>query len=321
MNYYDERLKELREQMASKNRLETVLKELRKQQKELSEKVDELESKKLAEQADVERLEGRSLANFFYCVVGKMDDKLTREKQEAYEAAVKYDAAYRELKAVEEDIQASELAFGRVRRSEEQYQAALKEKMEAVKASDIPEAAEIIKLEERIAHLESQEKEISEAISAGQSAKYHVESILSSLSSAEGWSTWDLLGGGLVADVAKHGHLDEAQDQVERLQVALRRFKTELADVSVQADMKVSIDGFLRFADYFFDGLFADWAVRDRIRESQSQVQKTGQQVEALLSKLTAMHSAAKAEHDNLKRRLKELVLGAQLNSSSEGSP
>jgi len=35
--------------------------------------------------------------------------------------------------------------------------------------------------------------------------------------------------------------------------------------------MQVNVDGFLRFADYFFDGLFADWAVLDRINQSQEQ--------------------------------------------------
>ena len=101
---YDERLNELQEQIASKNRLETVLKALRKQQEELEEKVAELECKKWKEQADVECMEKRSLTNFFYYVVGKMDEKLTAERQEAYQAAVSYDVACKELEAVKKDI-------------------------------------------------------------------------------------------------------------------------------------------------------------------------------------------------------------------------
>ena len=42
------------------------------------------------EQLDVERLERRSLTNYFYQVVGKLDDKLTKEKKEAYEAKLAY---------------------------------------------------------------------------------------------------------------------------------------------------------------------------------------------------------------------------------------
>ena len=37
-----------------------------------------------------------------------------------------------------------------------------------------------------------------------------------------------------------------------------RRFKTELADVEITADLQITVDGFLKFADFFFDGLFTD---------------------------------------------------------------
>ena len=66
-------------------------------------------------------------------------------------------------------------------------------------------------------------------------------------------------------------HFDE--ELRELLQGTLRAFKTELTDVEVIADMQVNIDGFLRFADYFFDGLFADWSAMKRISQAQGQVQ------------------------------------------------
>ena len=89
---YDEQLKQLRQQVSRKGHLNAMLKELVPQQRQLKERVVELESIKLNEQADVNRLEGRSLAAFFYNVVGKMDEKLDQERREAYAAAVKYDA-------------------------------------------------------------------------------------------------------------------------------------------------------------------------------------------------------------------------------------
>ena len=118
-------------------------------------------------------------------------------------------------------------------------------------------------------------------------------------------------GGGLLADMAKHSHLDEAQGAIERLQSQLRRFKTELADVTIHADMQVNVDGFLRFADYFFDGLFADWAVMDKISQSQSQVQSTKNQIDSVLSRLNSMMSAAEREQAQTKSKLDALVLEA----------
>ena len=313
MRQYDDELKELQQQAAMKNRLETILKELKKQREALQDRVDGLATIKEKEQLDVERLERRSLTNYFYQVVGKLDDKLTEEKQQAYQAAVKYDTTFGELQAVEAEIRAKELEYGRVRRSNERYQEVLKEKQEAVILSGVPEAAEILRLEAQITSLDVQFKELNEAISAGKRAEQIADGILGSLSSAEGWGTWDLIGGGLIADMAKHSHLDEAQGQVERLQGALRKFKTELTDVEIIADMQVNIEGFLRFADYFFDGLFADWSVMNRISEAQSQVKKVKGQISSLLDKLNRACASVKSEQTTAKSRLQELVKKAVL--------
>ena len=313
MAYYDEQLKTLQAKIARFKQLSSMIKELRSQRDTLSARVRELEAIKLEEQADVDRLEGRSLAAFFYNVIGKMDEQLNKERQEAYAARVKFDAAARELEAVENDLRRCESEYNELRGCEKQYEATLKEKATAVKAAGGANAEEILKLEERNAFLESQKKELREASSAGNSALSTARQVLDSLGSAESWGTWDLLGGGLLADMAKHSHLDEAQGAIEHLQSQLRRFKTELADVTIHADMQVNVDGFLRFADYFFDGLFADWAVMDKISQSQSQVQSTKSQIESVLSRLNSMMSAVEQEQAQVKNKLDALVLNAQL--------
>ena len=311
MTYYDEKLKALQEKISRSRQLTSMLKELRGQRDTIAARVRELEAIKMDEQADVDRLEGRSLASFFYNVIGKMDERLNKEREEAYAARVKYDAAARELEAIDGDIQRCESELSGLRGCEREYEETLREKANAVKSEGGARAEEILKLEERHAYLESQKKELREAISAGNSARSTAESVLSSLDSAEGWGTWDLLGGGLLADMAKHSHLDEAQGAIERLQSQLRRFKTELADVTIHADMQVNVDGFLRFADYFFDGLFADWAVMDKISQSQSQVQSTKNQIDSVLSRLNSMMSAAEREQAQTKSKLDALVLEA----------
>lgn len=313
MTYYDEKLQQLQEQMARSKQLEAMIKELRNQRDSLTAQVRELESIKLEEQADVDRLEGRSLAAFFYNVIGKMDEQLDKERQEAYAARVKYDAAARELEGVEADLRRYESELSALRGCEHRYDEVLKEKADAIKAAGGSNGEEILKLEERNAFLESQKKELQEAISAGNAALSTTQQVLSSLDSAEGWGTWDLFGGGLVADLAKHSHLDEAQGAIEQLQSQLRRFKTELADVTIQADLQVNVDGFLRFADYFFDGLFADWAVLDKINQSQSQVQNTKSQIASVLSRLDSMMRTLEQEQVQIKSKLDTLVRDAQL--------
>lgn len=308
MSVYDEELRALREQMERKRQLDAMLKDLRGQQQELTARVSELEKVKLEEQADVDRLEGHSLAAFFYGVIGKMDEKLTQERQEAYAARVKYDAAVWELSAVKEDLERKETEYRRLEGCEGRYAQVLREKREVLKAAGGETAEAILELEERLADLRGQRKELDEAVSAGRTALATADQILNSLDSAHGWATWDLLGGGLVADLAKHSHLDSAQAAVEQLQVELRRFKTELADVTIDADLQVSIDGFLRFADYFFDGLFVDWAVMDRINQSQAAVEEARGRITAVLDRLNAMSDGAERESAETRERLDALV-------------
>ena len=108
MIHYNDELKEFHSKVARKKHLEVVLQDLWAQEQELVPKVAELEQIKMDEQEDVERLEGGSLATFFYSVVGKMDEKLDKERQEAYMASVKFDAAVRQLETVEYEIEKSE---------------------------------------------------------------------------------------------------------------------------------------------------------------------------------------------------------------------
>ncbi len=264
------------------------------------------------EQEDVEKLEGRSLANYFFQVVGKLDDKLDQERREAYAAKVKLDAAERELAGIESDISEIQTQLNEIRAAEVQYKEELEKKRAMLKASSTAAADQIIEIEQKIAALEAQKKEIKEAISAGYSARSTADRILSELESADGWNTWDMFGGGgIITHMAKHSHLDEAQDLVSELQSKLRRFKTELADIQITANMQVNIDGFLRFADYFFDGLFADWAVGDKISQSMNSVSSTKSQISRTLDKLNEMEKAADRGIASLKQQLDELIVKA----------
>ena len=304
---FDE-LRRLRGDIERKRRLELMVSDLTVQQAELAEKVRHLEAQKRGEEADVERLEGHSLAALFYGLIGKSEEKLDKERREAAEARVRYDAASRELASVEEDLLRRRAELAELEGCEQRFERALDAKAAELKATGGSAADAILRLEEREAACEHQDRELGEAIAAGAEALATADDILSSLGSAGGWATFDLLGGGLLADLGKYAHLDEAQRMIEELQVQLRRFKTELVDVSVGADFQVGIDGFLRFADFFFDGLIADWAVMDRISSSEEQMQNTRDQIQAVLDTLERMRASNSAELASIQSELNELI-------------
>ena len=67
-----------------------------------------------------------------------------------------------------------------------------------------------------------------------------------------------VFGGGLIATHLKHDALDESENYLHNAQIALQRFQNELLDVQDMStkSLAVETDGFVKFADYFFDDIF-----------------------------------------------------------------
>lgn len=309
MKYFNEELCRLQEQVTKKAHYESVLRNLYDQQRELQDKVRKLNQIRWSENQDVEKLEGFSLAALYYFVIGKKDEMLDKERAEAYAAQVKYDAAQAELNAVAEEIVKVRETLLSLSGSEQEYEKLKGEKKAAVKQSGSPEAEKILQMEEKISGLENQLREIGEAQAAGSEALRLAERIVSSLDKAKGWGTWDVIGGSLVSDIAKYSHLNEAQRNVEDLQIKLRKYRTELADVTVEADIQVGIGGLLNFADYFFDSLLVDWTVLSKITKSRSQAEMTRKKISMMQFKLNERKQSVECECENKRAELDEFIL------------
>lgn len=314
MNYYDSELQRMQKEIIEKKRLSAQLSDLLLQQAELEQKVTELGKVKQEEQEDVDRLQKGSLAVFFYKATGKIDEKLSKEQAEAYAAAVKYAAAERELEGVNYDIAECRRRLSELQWIEREYQRMIEEKAKQIKAENGPVVEQILQLERQIFFLQNQKKEIDEAINAGQAARSISQKILGDLQSAKDWGTWDMIGGGLITDMMKYDKLNSAQSNVQDLQTALRYFRTELADVKegISADIHLEIGDFLHFADYFFDGLFTDWMVYDRISESKTRAENTCRQIETVLEKLHILLDENAEEQERLAEELEEKIVSAK---------
>ena len=91
------------------------------------------------------------------------------------------------------------------------------------------------------------------------------------------------------------------------------RVKTELADVEITADLQVTVDSFLKFADFFFDGLFADWAVLDHINQAQSRVENTKGQIKRVLALLKKMREDIDVQIADEKEKQEQLAVETEL--------
>lgn len=309
MTSYSDQLLELQVQIAEKEHIETKLHNLRTQKEDLEYSVSKLSYEKTLENEDVENLEGGSLLGFILRLTGGYEKRLSKEQQEAYAATVKYDTAVSELEAVELDIRHCEGELARIRSREREYEKLLKKRKEALAQSDTPAGKEIRRLQDIIASQTARKKELLEAIEAGNRAKGIADQIGEHLSEASSWGTFDLLGGGLLSDLAKHDHIDQAQKLVEALQVQLRRFNTELADVNQRIDATpVVIDSFTKFADFFFDDIFSSLSVSKKIDTSIGNLNQTRLQIERMLDRLQPMLAQTELNIKNAQFALENLV-------------
>ena len=310
MTNNNEKLVELYEKVAKKKKAEVELEDLIIQEEELSVKVEGLKDRKDIEQRDVERIEGRSLAAFFYNVIGKREEKIEKEKKEAYEAAVKYDAVAKEYESVKSGIEQRKAIVEELKFCEYEYKKAMDEAIKSISESGNINAREVMKLNENMNYLKAQNRECNEAIAAGEKAIEKALDVKANLDSASSWNTWDIFGGGgFITHMAKYDHLDDAQEKIEKLQVKLSQFKTELTDVNISSDIKVEIDGFTRFVDYFFDNIFTDWEVGGKIDDSISQIETTIENINKVIEELEEMKSSNIEKIDELNESIEKIVL------------
>ena len=310
MKYFNDELQKLQEQTARKKHLESTLKGLYDQQRELQDHLRELKQIYWEENADVEKLEKFSLAGLYYLITNRKEEMLNKERQEAYTARLKCDTAQAELDAITDEIQNTRALISELSGCEEQFVKLKNEKKEAIKQSETSDAAKILELEEAIAGCENQIKEIREAYTVGSEALRLADEIIRSLDKAKGWGTWDTFaGGGLVSDIAKHSHLNTAQRLVGDLQSKLRKYKTELMDVQISADVEVGVSGFLNFADYFFDSILVDWTVLNKITKSKSQAEATRNKISLLQYKLNDLKASKERERDQKRSEVDQIIL------------
>ncbi len=310
-NDINQEMEELQQQIFRRNKLKNMLAELRNQRRTASDKTDELKHSLDQENEDVEKLESKNLTHLFYSVLGKLGEQVEKEKQEALAAKLKYDQAIREIEQIDQQIHQCEKESAEYFNCQRQYDALYEKKKQLLMEANSETAQQLLDIAHQLDAVKNNQKEIKEAIHAGNEVSSHIERALESLDKAEGWGTYDLLGGGLIADLAKHSHIDDAKGEADQIQWKLSQFRTELADVKIYNDIHFETDGFGKFADFFFDGLIADWCMQSRINESADSIRRVQEQVRTVLFKLKTMEDAEAKHILELEGKRNRLITGA----------
>ncbi|GAA5416685.1 hypothetical protein Pryu01_01723 [Paraliobacillus ryukyuensis] len=295
-----EKVRELEKYKKALNKVEAEYDQLVLQENRYRKKLEE-------EKVDVEKLEGVSLTSLFVTLVGKKDDRLLKEKEEVLAAQLRFEEAKAAKQEVYQELMTLKKQISDIADAPSRYQKMLNEKQEVLIHKQ--ETPQLLQLNETIADLQADQKEIEEAYEAGLNAKLALKRALNYLEKAGNWGTVDLFGGGLISTSIKHGHMDDARNEVRYAQQLLRKFARELDDIGTKFSADVSISGGLTFMDYFFDGVIADWMVQDKIHRSQEQVNQMYQQTSHTLAKLDELRKDTKATLVKSKQHWEQVIL------------
>ncbi|WP_162799391.1 hypothetical protein [Nocardioides sp. 616] len=255
-----------------------------------------------SETDDVAKLESLSMTRILAGLRGTRDADLSREQAEVQ--AAQYAAAETDARRVSAQAEVDDLVrrLGSFQDSEHRRAELLAQREREIAADPGSGAtqARLTEMASRQGALDAELVQLDEALSAADAARRALGEAAGELGSAGDWATYDtFLGGGVFADLAKHNRLDRAGAQMRHADAALRHLATELADVQLAAVGEVGVPELTRTLDIWFDNIFSDWAVRDRIKEASARVNHLRATVDALgheLARRRAGVQAAQAE-------------------------
>ena len=264
------------------------------------------------EQADVDRLQGRSLGNYILQLTQQMDKRQQKEETELIQARRRLDELSQERDYLQRELTGLEKDILTAQQADRQWQTGLRIRAAWLERPEnaVP-AAEYHRLQDQLRQAQSQVTEIEQARAVAVRAAATAEAMADQLNSAESWGTYDIwFKGGIVSHLAKYDHIDAATDLMAQLTAQLGDLKRELADIRLSGS-EFSLNEYssgTRALDYFFDNIFTDWSVRDRIRADQETVGEIRGQLHRLERDLDNRLAAAQDEIRQMAARQEQFL-------------
>ena len=305
INAINEEILKLKEKLREHGKVETLAREIEtelRNKKVLRQSLKQTLSK---EGNDLERLEKNTINSIFLNLVGKREERIELEKEELHLARLKYEECEDQIIQLEKDKKEANSLLLEYHKMNKDLARLIKEKEEILIKEGGEDGLNLKNKLVKIDELKVDIKEVKEAINASKDAIDSLNRVGDSLRSAKNWGTWDLLGGGLIANIGKHSALDKANQMAREVQFKLRTLRKELQDVNEFTDIQVELSGFATFADFFLDGIIADWFV-------QSKINTANKNVDTAVSRIQMIMADLNRNLIHLEHQLKDLEYGVK---------
>lgn len=293
----------IRHRLAKIESLKSYQEELYEQIKQNAINLAEAEAIAEKENRDVEKLKHASLSSILAWFAKDKEERLMKEEQEALRAMI-------HLKQLQEEQIVLQQEQDKIN-MEIDLEDALREalarlvKQEALKS---PQGTRAKEFYDQLEKEQLLEKELQEAISASYIVTDSLREAIHELDSASNWGIMDIAGGGMIASMAKHSHVDNAQKQIEEIKQDMRRFQKELHDVSDIELPNVVMERWLSLSDIFFDNFFMDFMVQSKINHHRDQLKDILVQICDLQNFLLDQNNECMERQIDLKEQIEKIT-------------
>jgi chromosome segregation ATPase len=285
--------------------------DLQARQDHLGNELGALQAQYQIDQKDVDRLEHMSLTRVIAALKGSRDEAIAREQAEANAVRMRLADAQARLEAVRTECQAAQTQLDHLASAPDAYTAVLAEKERHLTDSADPRRATLLSLADERGRLNAELGELAKAAQAADAARQALLQTEDKLGSASGWNTYDtFFGGGMIATAMEHSRLDDAAAaaaEADRRMAVLRTDLTELDRVE-QTSPLITLSSATRFVDMWFDNIFTDLAVRDRIKQAQQNVTQSLQLVSAVEERLRAQSADVQSRLAEIEAQRRDLL-------------
>ncbi len=303
---------ELKSKVAALPLLQDRLKSLNSRVYQAEADVKSLLKKYQEEALDVDAMQKDSLSNTILKLVRRYEGKVNKETQEMLSAKLEYDKAADRVKQLTSERAELTSKIGELTADKKAFDEEYKKRVDTISSQVSSEVfSKYSELEDQQATLTKQLVETDEALFAAKRVIASAEIAVKHLEKADGWATYDIWGGGsIITHMAKYEYIDDAKSQLNGLSSLIRDFETELRDVNMyEVSGFTGIDSTTRAVDFWFDNIFTDLKVRDKIREDIHSVRKFINQVESICNKLELNKKKIKVSITDAEKNKQELVM------------
>ncbi|MGX5609268.1 hypothetical protein ACWKTZ_23125 [Bacillus cereus] len=244
------------------------------------------------ERNDVVKLNGFSLNNAVYSLIGKKDEKLKKEKAELQEATNNVQTAEATLLEKRRNLSELELRFKKIEEAKIKYNAILSLKEKELLNKGL---LAIIELNRSLDSIQKELNSYENVLSFIPDLELQLTKTISALKEAENLGLADIATNNLGISLLKKDALDEGINELKKLNKMLSQLKSLKDSINISKENTTNISDvwlddneLLMALDLFVDNIFVDWQVQqdiERYLNSTMEIKKSIYNFKQILKK------------------------------------